>query len=338
MRSAPVVLALAILGAFQVAPVTIDPAIRRVLTQDLKLSAADFAEIERGKIVKRSLDSTASGEVAAVGAVRIDAPLDTFLAAFRDIVTFKRHQDVLQIGRFSDPPTAEDLAPLIVGDEDLDGRNCRVGDCGVRLPAQDLARFRREIDWTATNAKAKAAALFKGMLLAHVQAYWSGGPGRITVYEDDKKPIYPAMEFESILKSSPYVGRLLPGLPAHLTDFPRSRLAGAEDFLYWSKEKFGIAPFITVTHITIARTPSSSALIMTSKDVYSSRYFDSSLGLTIAAAEPDGGFLLVYENRSRASALKGTFSALRRSMVERRVKSSLEDSLRSIKARLEQRN
>ena len=36
MRTAPVVLALAVLGALQVAPVTIDPAVRRVLTQELK--------------------------------------------------------------------------------------------------------------------------------------------------------------------------------------------------------------------------------------------------------------------------------------------------------------
>ena len=216
-------------------------------------------------------------------------------------------------------------------------RDCRVGDCDVRLPSQELVRFRRDIDWSAKDAKAKAAALFKGMLLAHVQAYWSGDPGRITVYEDDPKPVYPAVEFGAILKSSPYIGRLVPELPAHLTDFPSARVAGAEDFLYWSKEKFGIAPFITVTHVTIARTP-TGALVMTSKDVYSSRYFDSSLGLTIAAPEPDGGFLLVYENRSRASALKGVFSGLRRSMVERRVKGSLEENLRSIKARLEHRN
>ena len=76
---------------------------------------------------------------------------------------------------------------------------------------------------------------------------------------------------------------------------------------------------------------------MTSKDVYSSRYFDSSLGLTIAAADRDGGFLLVYANRSRASALKGIFSSFRRALVERRAKSSLEENLRTIKARLEGR-
>ncbi|MCP6769513.1 hypothetical protein NL529_32170, partial [Klebsiella pneumoniae] len=82
--------------------------------------------------------------------------------------------------------------------------------------------------------------------------------------------------------------------------------------LYWSKEKFGIAPFITVTHVTIAHAP-SGALVITSKDVYSSRYFDSSLGLTIASDEP-GGMLLVYVNRSRASALKGPLGALKRAM------------------------
>ena len=232
MRSAALVLAFAIVGVPQVAPVAIDPAVHDVLARDLRFSPAEFAELARGKIVKRALESTAPGEVAAVGAARIGAPLDAFLSAFRDIVTFKRNRDVLQIGRFSDPPTAADLAPLSIGDDDLDGRDCRVGDCDVRLPAQELARFRSEIDWKAKEAKAKAAALYKAMLLAHVQAYWSGGPGRFTVYEDNSKPIYPRVEFGEILKSSPYIGRLVPGLPGHLADFPHSRVAGAEDFLY----------------------------------------------------------------------------------------------------------
>src|SRR5580704_1376802 len=94
---------------------------------------------------------------------------------------------------------------------------------------------------------------------------------------------------------------------------------------FWSKERFGIAPFITVTHMTIAHS-TSGAIVITSKDVYSSRYFDSSLGLTIASPA-EGGFYLIYSNRSRASALKGAFSGLRKSMVERRVRGSLEQSL-----------
>src|SRR4029077_4869866 len=133
-------------------------------------------------------------------------------------------------------------------------------------------------------------------------AYWSGRPGRILQYDDAKRAILPATEFAGILANSRYIGDLVPGLPAPLSDFPSSRLAAAEDFLYWSKERFGIEPFITVTHVTIARGPSGT-IVITSKDVYSSRYFDSSLGLTIVRPGSEGGFYLIYSNRSRASAL-----------------------------------
>jgi hypothetical protein len=142
------------------------------------------------------------------------------------------------------------------------------------------------------------------------------------------------MEFENILKASPYVGRLLPELPAHLTNFPRSRLADAEDFLYWSKEKFGIEPFITVTHVTIV-CPSAATCLMTTRDVYSSRYLDASVALAIATDAGPDAFDLVYDNRSRANALKGAFAGLRRSITERRARGGLEDSLKAIKMQLE---
>jgi hypothetical protein len=45
--------------------------------------------------------------------------------------------------------------------------------------------------------------------------------------------------------------------------------------------------------------------------------------------------VLVYANRSRASALNGRLSGVRRSIVERRSRSAIEDSLKTIKNRLE---
>jgi len=71
--------------------------------------------------------------------------------------------------------------------------------------------------------------------------------------------------------------------------------------------------------------------------VYSSRYFDASLALVVASdsvADPRS-FYLFYANRSRASALRGSFARLRRSVVDRRVKGSLEENLRAVKVRLE---
>jgi hypothetical protein len=314
----------------------IAPVLREVLSHDLKFTAVDLAELERGKIVKHALDRTAPGEIAVAGAVRVNATREKFLDRFRDIAQFKRGPGVLEIGRFNNPPAIDDLAALTIDKNDFDGRACRVGDCGVRLPAATIRRFQREIDWKAPDADKRAAALFKQVLFDHVRAYLSGSSDRFIQYDDDKRPIRPVEEFAGILNNSPGVGELVPGLPAHLRAFPSSRLAGAEDFLYWSKETGGFAPFITVTHVTIVRMADGSDVIA-SKDVYSSRYFDSSLAVTIASdviGTPDA-FYLVYVNRSRASAIKGVFSGLRRAMVERRAKSSVDENLKLVKRRLE---
>ncbi len=158
----------------------------------------------------------------------------------------------------------------------------------------------------------------------------------MTEYDDGKRPIRPVDDFAGLLSRTPYMDTLVPGLSEHLREYPTRRLDGTEDLLYWSKEKFGFAPFITVTHVTIARDPAGDD-VFTSKDVYSSRYFDASLTVTVAsdAGANSGAFYLVYINRSRANALRGSFAGLRRTLVDRRAKSSLEENLKALKLRLE---
>ena len=91
-----------------------------------------------------------------------------------------------------------------------------------------------------------------------------------------------------------------------------------------------------MTHVTIV-CPAAATCVMTTKDVYSSRYLDASLALAIAsdAVSTPGSFYLLYGNRTRANALKGAFSAFRRSVVQRRARGSLEESLTAIKLQLE---
>src|SRR5262249_6629495 len=184
---------------------------------------------------------------------------------------------------------------LSVGREDFDLRKCRVGACDIRLSSEIIARFQREIDWKAPDADARAAALFKEVLYENIRAYVSGGPGRITEYDDEKRPVRPVDDFAGLLAGSPYVGALVPALPAHLQSMSNP-LPDAEDFLYWSKEKFGLTPFITVTHVTITQADAGPCVIA-SRDVYSSRYFDASLSYTIASdAVGANAFYLVYAN------------------------------------------
>ncbi len=318
-------------------PSDLQPDLKHLLTGELRFSAGDVADLEHGKIVKHTLPaSAAAGEVAAIGGVRVHASKDRFTAAYRDIVAFKRNDAVLQIGRFSNPPQPSDLDGLTITRDDLDLHDCRVGDCDIRLPAEDIRRFRNEIDWRDPGAQTKAARLFKDILLDEARAYVTAGPGRITQYDDDTPSIYPIADFQALLKSSPYIDATVPGLADHLRSYPADPLPGGEDFLYWSKEKFGFAPFISVTHVTLV-PESGHTTIATTRDVYSSRYFDASLALVIASdsVSDPRAFYLFYINRSRASALRGAFARVRRSIVERRVRGSLEDNLQDVRRRLE---
>jgi hypothetical protein len=148
--------------------------------------------------------------------------------------------------------------------------------------------------------------------------------------------VLPVSASEELIRTSPYLETLKPGQTAHLLCFWSSPLDQAEDFLYWTKEQFGFAPFISVTHVTIVASGPNQSLA-TSRDVYSSRYIDGSLSMMVASdAQGDPRFFyLAYVNRSRASALRGPMASLRRSIIEHKAKGAIESNLREIKARLE---
>jgi hypothetical protein len=300
----------------------------------MRFSPSDLADLEAGKVVAHGLGAGAPGEIAAVGAVRIRVGRDAFVDQYRDIVRFKRGPDVVQIGRFNHPPTLDDLAALALSQEDVDLRTCRVGHCDIRLPAATIARFQREIDWKARDADTQAATLFKQVLLDHV-APTDRRARPDPAHDDEKRP-------SILLTTSPACSRTRltwqarAGPADHLRDL--GTMPGAEDFRTGRRRNW-LTLFVTVTHVTILPATLAGTVIA-SKVVYSSRYFDASLTLTIASdgvGAAGNELYLVYMNRSRASALKGPFSSLRRSIVERRVKSSLDENLRLVKLRLEDR-
>ena len=77
--------------------------------------------------------------------------------------------------------------------------------------------------------------------------------------------------------------------------------------------------------------------LVASRDVYSSRYIDASLALTVTSldAADNRAFYLAYMNRSRSSSLKGRLSGLRKSIAERRARGGLEETLTRLKRRFE---
>ena len=88
---------------------TSDPA-RTFLMTGFALSAADIARLDRGGVVSRTLEVKHRREVATLGIVRINTSPASYVERMADIATFKRTDDVLQVGTFSNPPQREDVA------------------------------------------------------------------------------------------------------------------------------------------------------------------------------------------------------------------------------------
>jgi hypothetical protein len=314
------------------------------LEKYVNFSEGDFAKLDQGEVIAKMLDTKEKGEVVAFGIVRMKVPKEFFLEKFRDIVVFKKSPAVLEIGKFSNPPSLEDIQELTLEPDDLKTlKKCKPGDCDVKINARTMERFRKEVDWSASDYKERATALMHQILVDYVKFYLEEGNASLGEYHDKKYTLRVADEFYSLLRQSPYLSEYVPNFYEYLKEFPKTRLSGTEDFIYWSKEKFGLKPVLSLTHVTIYKQHRDSGtpdIYIASKQLYANHYFEASLGLT---AFVDGvedtktrGSYLMYLNRSRADALRGWFSSLRRSIVEGRIRDGLEGNLKLIKKRLEE--
>jgi hypothetical protein len=294
---------------------------------------ADLDRLDRGEPLARVLD-TDKREVAIVGAIRIAAPRERLLDRYRDIPRL-RGQIVLQAAAFSVPPKVSDLAQLGIEAYDIDTiRACKPGNCGVRLSADNLAVFNRDVNWRAADWRPQAESVFRRLLGEYAAAYRA--TGALAEYTNKAEPLSVAEEFAAIFEQSRYFATTAPEFFTYLRNFPRAKLPGAEDILYWSKEDFGLRPVTSVTHLIIA-PPSISArpALIATKQIFATHYFDAALGLSLAFDDGAGGFYMTVINRARTRSLTSFTRMMARSMVLRRSRDGLEDMLRSTKLSLE---
>lgn len=318
------------IGAFLVTP---SGRLWQSLQSHLRLSSAELSAIDRGEVVSKLPASTNAREVAAFGIIQVDADGDTLLSRFRNITNFKKSDQVLEIGKFSSPPALTDLAGLTLDREEaLALRSCDVGRCDVRLSKEMMARLRR-------GSAGDPAALFRQVLLDYLNSYIAAGSGALIRYDDKSPAMSLAEDFQNLLGASPYLRDYSPEFSAYLQSYPQNKPQGVEDFFYWSKEKFGLKPVISLTHVFMYRHAETSDVLIVSKQVYASHYFDSSMGITafIAGSGRGSPSYLAYLNRSRVDALGGSFGGVVSSLIRRQVQDGLTANLKLTKQRLETR-
>jgi hypothetical protein len=312
------------------------PRFENYLATNVRPSTAERRRLLSGAPITHLLGGDATKEVSVFGAVWIGVPMGRYIDAVKNIETYEKGRGFHVTRRISSPPRIEDFADLHLPAGDIaDLRDCREGDCALKLGTEALATFQREVDWDSPNAQAAADAIMRRVLHEYVVGYLAGGHDRLAVYRDRERPTFVAEELRRMINEAPALAPDMPVLRRYLLDYPRTTLPNATSFLYWQDTRFGLKPTMRVSHFVIRERPEDT--LIAAKMLYASHYFWTALELRLLLPDParGQGFWLITINRSRLDGLSG-FTGF---FVRRRVRSEVQQAtlalLQSTKRRLE---
>src|SRR5207244_11690669 len=138
-------------------------------------------------------------------AIRMGIPPRFYAGQFGSTVSFKGSADVLQIGNFGNPPSADDAVALRLDHDDVEAlRKCRPEDCDIRVTGAMLDRVRTGMDWTARDLDARASQRFQHALAERAAAFLRDGDralGRFVARDTADA----AAAFPAVLKRTPWL-------------------------------------------------------------------------------------------------------------------------------------
>ena len=103
---------------------------------------------------------------------------------------------------------------------------------------------------------------------------------------DKKAPKSRSQEYRTLLAHSPYLVDYVKEFADYLAAYPKGRLEGAEDILYWTKDTFGLKPVLSAYHATLYRGPRGA--LVANKLLGATHYFNASLEIMAGIPTPDG--------------------------------------------------
>ena len=292
-------LVVTLLGVIAAAPLQAQtPApLARFLRQGIGLDSAQLVLVERGDAVVKVLDTRDRRDVAVFGIIAADVARDVYVSQVRDFKTSLRTPTRSRLGIFSDPAIAADVEAVTISPRDVsDMKDCRPGDCVVKLPAADMQRIRETVNFSAPDLQAQLSAYARRRLVEYVTDYRTRGDSAMAIYDDrGHMNVSAAQAFAQMLAESPYVYQNVPSIGQYFTEYPRDTLAGASEVLFWSEDILPrLRPVLSVTH-QIVYTPSElpGVTIVAAKQLYANHYFEAAVDLTCVVDRQGGSYLLV---------------------------------------------
>jgi hypothetical protein len=150
------------------------------------------------------------------------------------------------------PGSSGDLSGLALDSQDANAlRQCKIGSRATKVPITAIQQLARTPQIPQQRFLTRANSVLRDELLKYIQRYLSLGDQELIEYHDKDKPVLLSDQCHSLLTGWSSLHELVPEFCDLLTRGPEQPLPFLEEFLYWSKESFGLKPVISVTHATI---------------------------------------------------------------------------------------
>ena len=276
-------------------------ALVRFLRESIGLTADQLAAVTRGEAVVKVLDTRERRDIAVFGITTVAVAREAYVARVRDARRWLRTPTRSRFGIFSNPATPADVQAVAISQRDANEmKDCKPGNCVVKLPATDMRRIGAEIDWAAPDIPGQLSAYARRRLIEYVADYRARGDSAMAVY-DDRGNVHASDAFAALLAESPYVYQNVPSLERYLASYPRATLADASEVLFWSEDVLPrLRPILSVTHQVVFTPPELPGVtLIAAKQIYANHYFEAAVDLTciVEGVGRDGrpaSYLLIF--------------------------------------------
>ena len=275
-------------------------ALVRFLHEAIGLDSADVRIALRGEAVVTVLDTRVQRDVAIFGIVAVPLARAAYTRQMRDFATALRTPTRTHVGVFSVPAVPADVESVVISPRDVsDMRDCKPGDCVVKLPATDMQRIRADMNWSAPAAELQAQmnAYARRRLVEYVTDYRARGDAALAIYDDRRTAhVRASQAFAELLADSPFLYQRVPSMQRYFAAYPNATLPpDAAEVLFWAEEVLPrLRPILSVTHQIVYTPPElPEVTIVAAKQIYANHYFEAAIDLTCAVDRPGGIYLLV---------------------------------------------
>jgi hypothetical protein len=308
----------------------------------VRLSPSDWRELEAGRTIVRSLELERGDHVGVFVASPIATTPERFIQGVRRSAELWRGEKVPASAEFSDPVQPSDVARLVVRANDLNSiRDCRPGDCDIKLADVDMNRIRNAIAKAGASWREAAQEEFRAIALDRMRTYRREGLRGLAPPHDHDAPVDLQTTFLHLLRAVPFLRSHASALATYVERYPAVEPpAGAEDLAYWVETSETPRPTIQALHVTIERRPQEDAVevVVVTRQVFASHYLNGSLAVSALVrdlSDPSRRYL-GYVNISATDGLGGWLSGVKRFFIERRVRGAARGAYQRFKQRLEQ--